>query len=55
MDSGAGALGRRRAKDKAHAAQMKRDGICRTTGICGNCYRSITVDSWKSRYNHICR
>lgn len=42
-------------RDKERAAQMKRDGVCRTTGRCSVCYRLISVDSWKSRYTHICK
>ncbi len=45
----------RRNRDKARAAYMKSKGICRTTGRCGNCYAIITIESWKSRYTHICR
>lgn len=45
----------RSKRDKERAARMKREGVCRTTGRCSVCYRLITVDSWKSRYTHICR
>lgn len=44
----------RAAKDKERAARMKREGVVRTTGRCSVCYRLIAVDSWKSRYTHVC-
>lgn len=46
---------RKRVRDKERASLMKRLGIVRTTGRCGVCYATVTVDSWKSRYTHICR
>lgn len=49
-----GALGRRREQDRERAARMRREGIVRTTGRCAICYRTITIDSWRSRYTHIC-
>jgi hypothetical protein len=34
---------------------MKRLGTQRTTARCGGCYAIVTIDSWKSRYRHLCR
>lgn len=45
----------RRDADKRRAARMKELGIVRTTGTCPVCYRTITVESIKSRYTHICK
>lgn len=47
--------GTQREKDKRMAAYLKRMGVERTTGICALCYRTITIDSIKSTYRHICR
>jgi hypothetical protein len=52
-DSGGGA--RRRQKDQETAARMKAAGEERTTGICPVCYRTMTVDSRKTRYSHLCK
>jgi hypothetical protein len=47
--------GRARAlKDEERAARMRREGVCRTTGRCAVCYRIISIESWKSRYSHVC-
>ncbi len=43
-----------RRKDGERAARMKAEGIARTTGRCAVCYRIVVVDSWKSRYTHLC-
>ena len=40
-------------RDKARAAQMKRDGVVRTTGRCCNCYKIVTVESVKTANKHI--
>jgi hypothetical protein len=53
-ESKGGAAQRRRKRDEERAARMKALGIVRTTGRCAVCYRIVTVDSWKSRYTHIC-
>lgn len=45
----------RSSKDALRAARMKAEGVERTTGRCSVCYKTITVDSVKSRYRHICR
>lgn len=51
-----GGAGKRRAqRDREKAAHLKQLGIERTTGICPNCYKQITVDSRKSRYTHHCK
>jgi hypothetical protein len=42
-------------RDKNRAAAMKRDGVERTTGRCAVCYATITIDSSKSRYTHVCQ
>jgi hypothetical protein len=44
----------RATKDKERAARMKREGVVRTTGRCAVCYRTVAVDSIKSRYTHVC-
>jgi predicted HNH restriction endonuclease len=44
----------RATRDKERAARMRREGIVRTSGRCAVCYRLITVESWKSRYTHVC-
>lgn len=44
----------RSSKDKAMAARLKAEKVCRTTGRCSVCYRLITIESWKSRYTHRC-
>jgi hypothetical protein len=49
------AASRNRRKNAERAATMKALGICRTDGRCAICYAMITVDSWKSRYTHICK
>lgn len=41
-------------KDKEMAARMKRLGIVRTTMICPVCYRTVSCESNKSRYTHVC-
>jgi len=41
-------------KDKEMAAYMKKMGIERTSGKCALCYRTISIDSIKSSYTHIC-
>ena len=55
FSSGGGSLQRRRNADQERAQRMKALGIVRTTGLCPVCYRMVTVDSWKSRYTHICK
>ncbi len=45
----------RRDADKRRAARMKEQGIVRTTQTCPVCYRSISCESSKSRYTHICK
>lgn len=52
--SASGSGQRRSQKDKERAAYMKRLGIQRTTARCGCCYRIVTIDSCKSRWNHYC-
>ena len=47
-------LANRREKDSRNAARMKDLGIERTSGICAACYRSISIESSKSRYKHSC-
>jgi hypothetical protein len=49
-----GSAQRRSQRDKERAAELKRRGVERTTGRCGNCYRMITIESSKSRYSHRC-
>ena len=44
-----------RRKNTEMAARMKAEKVCRTTGRCAICYRIVSVDSWRSRYTHICR
>lgn len=46
---------RRAQRDRERAAQMKRDGIERTTGRCPQCYKIVTCDSRISRYTHVCK
>lgn len=41
-------------KNAERAAEMKKLGIERTTGRCAQCYRIITIESRKSKYNHMC-
>jgi hypothetical protein len=54
MASSSGAAGVRRSqRDKERAAQMKRDGVERTTGRCPVCYRIVACDSSQSRNTHI--
>lgn len=54
MASSQGGAGQRRSqKDKERAAQMKRDGVERTTGRCPNCYRIVTCESSRTRNTHI--
>jgi len=65
MDSGQGRRGITRAKNSKMAAEMKRDGIERTSGRCAVCYKIVAIDCivWKigqgyvvkSRYTHICK
>lgn len=43
-----------REASQAQAQYMKDKGICRTMGRCALCYRLITIDSWKSKYKHVC-
>lgn len=43
------------ARDKERAARMKKEGVCRTTQRCPQCYRIVSCESWKSRYTHHCR
>lgn len=45
----------RSTKDKMMAAQLKKLGEERTTGVCPVCYQRISVDSAKSRYGHKCK
>lgn len=44
-----------RSAAKKIAAQMRANGVVRTTGRCGACYATIEVDSNRSRYRHRCR
>ncbi len=55
ISSGGGAAKQKSQRDKMRAAYMKQHGICRTTGRCAQCYRIVTIESWKSRFTHICR
>lgn len=48
-----GSAKRRAQRDRERAAQMKRDGIERTTGRCSNCYRITTCESSRTRNTHI--
>lgn len=50
-----GSASQKRIRDVRRAAEMKRLGIERTTGICALCYRLIRIDSSCSRYTHVCR
>jgi len=45
---------RKSERDKARAAEMKRLGIERTTGICALCYKLISIQGPKSKYAHNC-
>lgn len=53
MAASQGAGQRRSQRDKERAAELKRQGVERTTGRCPNCYRIVTCDSSKSRNTHI--
>jgi hypothetical protein len=44
----------RSAKDKQRASYLKDQGEERTSGKCAVCYKTIPVDSSKSRYSHKC-
>lgn len=55
MAGNAGAAKIKQEKDKRRAAEMKRLGIERTTGRCAVYYAIISIDSWKSRYTHVCK
>lgn len=46
MDAGQSAPKRRKIRDKERAAQMKRDGVERRTGICPLCYGVISNDTF---------
>lgn len=50
-----GGRARRKERNQSRAMEMKRLGIERTTGRCSVCYRIVSVDSWKSRYTHVCK
>lgn len=50
-----GSAKRKQQRDRERAAELKRLRVCRTTGRCPVCYAIVTIDSWKSRYTHICR
>lgn len=49
-----GAAKRRQERDRERAAQLKRNGVERTTGRCAQCYRIISIEGPKSRYTHVC-
>jgi hypothetical protein len=54
-NSQGGGRQRQSARSKEQSAMMKRLGICRTTGRCAVCYQLIQIESWKSKYRHVCR
>ena len=54
MAESQGAGQRRSQRDKERAARMRREGIQRTSARCGGCYAVVSIDSWRSRYAHIC-
>ena len=50
----AGSAKQKSMRDKQRASFMKSVGEERTSQRCPVCYRIITRDSYKSRYQHTC-
>ena len=53
--SGGASRNRTKERNSARAAMMKALGIVRQTQTCPVCYRTISCESPKSRYTHVCK